>query len=66
MYPTASYADESPEIRTHILRSQAVAVDAPPVGRKLEKPPDDLLVPLLLLPAAHPTKSRVFDRNLGF
>lgn len=46
----AGDADEGPEAGAHVLRPDAVAVDASAVGRQLEEPPHDPLVPLLLLP----------------
>lgn len=46
----AGDADEGPEARAHVLRPEAIAVDASAVGRQLEEPPNDPLVPLLLLP----------------
>lgn len=46
----AGDADEGPEAGAHVLRPEAAAVDASAVGRQLEEPPHDPLVPLLLLP----------------
>jgi len=50
MDAAAGDADEGPEAGAHVLRPEAVAVDASAVGRQLEEPPHDPLVPLLLLP----------------
>lgn len=46
----AGDADEGPEAGAHVLRPESVAVDTSAVGRQLEQPPHDPLVPLLLLP----------------
>jgi hypothetical protein len=46
----AGDADEGPEAGAHVLRPEAVAVDASAVGRQLEESPHDPLVPLLLFP----------------
>lgn len=50
MDAAAGDADEGPEAGAHVLRPEAVAVDASAVGRQLEEAPHDPLVPLLLLP----------------
>lgn len=56
MYSAACHADKSPKVCAHILRTQAIAVDAFAIRRELEKASYYLLVPLFFSPATthHP------------
>lgn len=59
----AGDADEGPEAGAHVLRPESVAVDAFAVGRQLEEPPHDPLVPLLLLPGRGRHRTCSFGRR---
>lgn len=65
MYSAACHAYKGPKVCTHILGTQAIAVDAFSIGRELEKASYYLLVPLFFSPATHASRFGFPQQFLG-